>query len=190
MQAASAWRTLGGSSRADMPPSLRRHAWSSCRPGSRHGGTFPVRDPADASLLFGCRGGEFFGDLQHAIDMVRPFGTTPGFVLEADDEAGCADSRRPGVLILSKVTVVVDGIITERALLTSLRESADLLIDTSPRYVHQLRTRIRRPRTDGTRPLQITVMSLTSSTVFRSTLTSLVTAASFRILTGCPTFGH
>ena len=108
------------------------------------------------------RGGEFFGDLQHAIDAVRAFGTTPRVVfLEADDETlvrRFESSRRPHPL--QGDGRLVDGINTERALLASLRESADLLIDTSTLNVHQLRTRIDSALGhDGTRQLQITVMS-------------------------------
>jgi UPF0042 nucleotide-binding protein len=55
---------------------------------------------------------------------------------------------------------LVDGIAEERRLLAQLRESADLLIDTTPLNVHQLRARIETALGRGTtHALQITVMS-------------------------------
>jgi UPF0042 nucleotide-binding protein len=54
----------------------------------------------------------------------------------------------------------VDGIVAERQLLAGLRERADLLIDTSPLNVHQLRARIETALGQGgSHSLQITVMS-------------------------------
>ena len=89
-------------------------------------------------------------------------GVVPRLVfLEADDETlvrRFESSRRPHPL--QGEGRLVDGIIAERALLSSLRESADLLIDTSPLNVHQLRTRIETALGHGgTRPVQITIMS-------------------------------
>ena len=108
------------------------------------------------------RGGEFFGDLQAALSTVKAFGIEPRLVfLEADDDTlvrRFESSRRPHPL--QGEGRLVDGIAAERSLLASLRESADLLIDTSPLNVHQLRTRIETALGHGeARPVQITVMS-------------------------------
>ncbi|MFZ0323168.1 MAG: RNase adapter RapZ [Actinomycetes bacterium] len=108
------------------------------------------------------RGGDFFEELHEAIARVREQGTTVRLVyLEADDDSlvrRFEGSRRPHPLQADGR--IVDGIEAERALLTSLRETADVLVDTSELNVHQLRERIGRlfatVEASGTR---VTVMS-------------------------------
>lgn len=161
--AANALEDLGWFVVDNMPPSLLPRMVELARQGragrpdfdSDSGG---LRIAAVADV----RGGEFFGDLQAALRSVEVFGIEPRLVfLEADDDTlvrRFESSRRPHPL--QGDGRLVDGIAAERALLTSLRESADLLIDTSPLNVHQLRTRIETALGHGgARPVQITVMS-------------------------------
>ena len=90
------------------------------------------------------RGGDFFEALYEAIELVRAQGTPVRLVyLEADDDSlvrRFESSRRPHPLQGERR--IVDGIDAERELLTSLRGSADVLIDTSDLNVHQLRASV------------------------------------------------
>ena len=109
-----------------------------------------------------CVVGSSSGTSRRRCSAVEGFGIEPRLVfLEADDDTlvrRFESSRRPHPL--QGEGRLVDGIAAERALLASLRESADLLIDTSPLNVHQLRTRIETALGHGgARPVQITVMS-------------------------------
>ena len=161
--AADALEDLGWFVVDNMPPSLLPRMVELARQGQAVTVTSaapppPLRIAAVADV----RGGEFFGDLQDALRAVEDVGIVPRLVfLEADDETlvrRFEASRRPHPL--QGDGRLVDGIIAERALLTSMRESADLLVDTTPLNVHQLRTRIETALGHGgTRPLQITVMS-------------------------------
>jgi UPF0042 nucleotide-binding protein len=161
--AANALEDLGWFVVDNMPPSLLPRMVELARQGRAGRPDFDadsgwLRIAAVADV----RGGEFFGDLKAALRAVEVFGIEPRLVfLEADDDTlvrRFESSRRPHPL--QGDGRLVDGIAAERALLTSLRESADLLIDTSPLNVHQLRTRIETALGHGgARPVQITVMS-------------------------------
>jgi len=108
------------------------------------------------------RGGDFFESLRESIDAVRDSTSSLRVLyLEADDEAlvrRFESSRRPHPL--QGDGRVVDGIARERSLLRELRETADVLIDTSTLNVHQLRERVERAFPD-TEPVAVrmTVMS-------------------------------
>ncbi len=54
---------------------------------------------------------------------------------------------------------LADGIRAERALLSALRDEADVIIDTSDLSVHQLRDRVERSFTGGPRSASLTVLS-------------------------------
>jgi UPF0042 nucleotide-binding protein len=108
------------------------------------------------------RGGDFFEALYEAIERVRAQGTPVRLVyLEADDDSlvrRFESSRRPHPLQGERR--IVDGIDAERELLTSLRGSADVLIDTSDLNVHQLRERVEQVFGDvHTMSMRVTVMS-------------------------------
>jgi UPF0042 nucleotide-binding protein len=161
--AANALEDLGWFVVDNMPPSLLPRMVELARQGRAAAVTSDAPHPAlRIAAVADVRGGEFFGDLQSALQVVRGFGILPRLVfLEADDDTlvrRFEASRRPHPL--QGDGRLVDGIAAERELLGSLRESADLLIDTSPLNVHQLRTRIETALGHGgSRPLQITVMS-------------------------------
>ncbi|HEX5016915.1 MAG TPA: RNase adapter RapZ [Actinomycetes bacterium] len=157
--AAHALEDLGWFVVDNMPPSLlprmvelARHARS----------TATAPDGLRIAVVADVRGGEFFGDLQEALQAVQGIGVHPRLVfLEADDETlvrRFEASRRPHPL--QGDGRLVDGIVAERQLLSELRESADLLIDTSPLNVHQLRARIENALGQGSaHELQITILS-------------------------------
>lgn len=155
--AANALEDLGWFVVDNMPPSLLPRMVELARQG-RQDQSADLRIAAVADV----RGGEFFGDLKEALTAVGRFGIRPRVLfLEADDETivrRFEASRRPHPL--QGEGRLVDGIAAERALLADLREAADLLIDTTPLNVHQLRTRIENAVGHGeARPVQVTVMS-------------------------------
>jgi UPF0042 nucleotide-binding protein len=158
--AANALEDLGWFVVDNMPPSLLPRMVElarQARPGAGGGGE-GLRIAAVADV----RGGEFFGDLQAALDEVQQTGIHPRLVfLEADDETlvrRFEASRRPHPLQAGDR--ISDGIAAERELLAVLRQDADLLIDTSDLNVHQLRGRIETALGQGsTRPLQVSVLS-------------------------------
>ncbi|MFL6071731.1 MAG: RNase adapter RapZ [Actinomycetes bacterium] len=157
--AAHALEDLGWFVVDNMPPSLLPRMVELARQAR------PIGDQSDGlkiAAVADVRGGEFFGDLREALEAVNGFGIHPHLVfLEADDETivrRFESNRRPHPLQGGRR--LVDGIMAERQLLTQLRESADLLIDTSPLNVHQLRARIETAVGSGTgRALQVTIMS-------------------------------
>lgn len=163
--AANALEDLGWFVVDNMPPSLLPRMVELARQGRAGRADFDSEADSEGlriAAVADVRGGEFFGDLQAALRAVEVVGIEPRLVfLEADDETlvrRFESSRRPHPL--QGDGRLVDGIAAERALLASLRESADLLIDTSPLNVHQLRTRIETALGHGgARPVQITVMS-------------------------------
>ncbi len=91
------------------------------------------------------RGGAFFSDLEGALGALRGQGLRPHVLfLEASDESlvrRFESARRPHPLQGSGR--IVDGIQRERALVASLREDADMVIDTSVLNVHELAGRVR-----------------------------------------------
>jgi len=125
----------------------------------------PLGDPSAGlriAAVTDVRGGEFFGDLQEALGAVEASGIRPHVVfLEAEDDTivrRFEANRRPHPL--QGDARLVDGIAEERRLLSQLRETADLLIDTTQLNVHQLRTRIENAvGHGGSHTLQVTVIS-------------------------------
>jgi UPF0042 nucleotide-binding protein len=157
--AAHALEDLGWFVVDNMPPALLPRLVELARQAR------PLGDPATGlriAAVTDVRGGEFFGDLQEALGAVAASGINPRVVfLEADDDTivrRFEANRRPHPL--QGDGRLVDGIVQERRLLTELRESADLLVDTSPLNVHQLRARIETAVGSGaSHDLQITIIS-------------------------------
>jgi UPF0042 nucleotide-binding protein len=114
------------------------------------------------AVVIDVRGGEFFGELTEHLASLRSRNINLRLLfLEATDSAlvkRFESVRRPHPL--QGNGTILDGIAEERVRLLSLRESADVNIDTSELNVHQLSNKI----ADGFsleqgRKLQITVMS-------------------------------
>lgn len=108
------------------------------------------------------RGGEFFSELEENIKLL---GGKPVLVrilyLEANDSTlvkRFEQVRRPHPLQGSGT--ILDGIAAERSRLLALRESADVVIDTSELNVHQLSTKIAENfSVESSTQLQITLLS-------------------------------
>ncbi|MEY4989024.1 MAG: hypothetical protein RI933_657 [Actinomycetota bacterium] len=114
------------------------------------------------AVVIDVRGGEFFADLQENLNSVRSRSVEQTLLfLEATDSAlvkRFESVRRPHPL--QGNGTILDGIAEERRRLLGLRESADVIIDTSDLNVHQLATKIQESFAfEGRRKLQITVMS-------------------------------
>jgi UPF0042 nucleotide-binding protein len=114
------------------------------------------------AVVIDVRGGEFFGELNDHLNSLRSRNINLRVLfLEATDNAlvkRFESVRRPHPL--QGNGTILDGIAAERSRLLSLRESADVIIDTSDLNVHQLSNKIADGFSlDQTRKLQITVMS-------------------------------
>jgi UPF0042 nucleotide-binding protein len=114
------------------------------------------------AVVIDVRGGEFFSDLNEHLATLRFRNINLRVLfLEATDAAlvkRFESVRRPHPL--QGEGTILDGIGIERETLVNIRESADVIIDTSELNVHQLSNKI----ADGfslehSRKLQITVMS-------------------------------
>lgn len=96
------------------------------------------------AVVIDVRGGEFFNQLQVQLGQLRTRDIRVQMLfLEASDKAlvnRFESVRRPHPL--QSDGTVIDGIATERSLMLPLRESADLIIDTSDLNVHQLTSQI------------------------------------------------
>ena len=114
------------------------------------------------AVVIDVRGGEFFSELNEHLNQLRGRSINLRVLfLEATDAAlvkRFESVRRPHPL--QGNGTILDGIAEERLRLLSLRESADVIIDTTDLNIHQLSTKI----TDGfsieqSRRLQVTVLS-------------------------------
>jgi UPF0042 nucleotide-binding protein len=107
------------------------------------------------------RGGKLFADLQEIIDSLRDGTSVRVIFLEATDAAlvrRFEQVRRPHPL--QGDGTLLDGISAERRLVLQLRESSDLIIDTSDLNIHQLATTIADTFADDDTPgVQVTVLS-------------------------------
>jgi UPF0042 nucleotide-binding protein len=107
------------------------------------------------------RGGKLFADLQEIIDSLRDGTSVRVIFLEATDAAlvrRFEQVRRPHPL--QGDGTLLDGISAERALVRELRESSDLIIDTSELNIHQLATTIADTFADDDTPgVQVTLSS-------------------------------
>jgi len=114
------------------------------------------------AVVIDVRGGEFFGELSEHLTSLRSRNINLRVLfLEAIDSAlvkRFESVRRPHPL--QGTGTILDGIAEERSLLLSLREHADVIVDTSELNVHQLSNKIADGFSLGqTRKLQINVMS-------------------------------
>jgi RNase adapter protein RapZ len=95
------------------------------------------------ALVVDVRGGQFFPELAQALAELGRLGVEHRIVfLEASDEAlirRFEHTRRRHPLSDDRIT---EGITRERVLLSALRETADLVIDTTDLTVHELRDRV------------------------------------------------
>ncbi len=114
------------------------------------------------AVVIDVRGGEFFAELAQSLNAIRDRDLNLRVLfLEATDSAlvkRFESVRRPHPL--QGNGTILDGIGAERNQLLSLRESADVIIDTSDLNIHQLSNKI----SDGfsietAQRLQVTVMS-------------------------------
>lgn len=113
------------------------------------------------AVIIDVRGGEFFTELQTHITGLRSREINVRLLfLEANDAAlvkRFESVRRPHPL--QGEGTVLDGIAAERKELLSLRESADLVFDTSESNVHQLTKRVAEAFEANSKSLKINVMS-------------------------------
>ena len=104
-----------------------------------------AEEPRRVAIVADARGGVFFTDLAKGLEELRRAGTPARILyLEADDETivmrfGATRRRHP----LAPADRMVEGIRKERLLMESLREEADLIIDTTALTPNGLRERIR-----------------------------------------------
>lgn len=114
------------------------------------------------AVVIDVRGGEFFSELEENLKLLGGKSVVVRVVyLEASDSAlvkRFEQVRRPHPLQADGT--ILDGIAIERKRLLALRESADVVIDTSDLNVHQLATKTAEHFTvDSKTRLQLTVMS-------------------------------
>ncbi|ROR90619.1 RNase adapter RapZ [Nocardioides aurantiacus] len=122
---------------------------------SRQGLSQPVAAVVDV------RAGVFFDALREQLADDFPTRRTTLLYLDADDDILVRRqeaARRPHPLQAGGR--LLDGIVAERAVMADLRSEADLVIDTTPLNVHQLKARVARDfGTPDTVRLRVTVVS-------------------------------
>jgi UPF0042 nucleotide-binding protein len=113
------------------------------------------------AVIIDVRGGEFFTELQTYLAQLRARKINVRLLfLEANDQAlvkRFESVRRPHPL--QGTGTVLDGIARERQELLSLRESADIVFDTSESNVHQLTNRVAEAFSSNSNALKVNVMS-------------------------------
>ena len=113
------------------------------------------------AVITDVRGGEFFSELQSRINDLKNREIAVRLLfLEASDSAlvkRFESVRRPHPL--QGNGTILDGIARERAELVGLRESADLIFDTSESNVHQLTNRVAEAFSDNANFLRVNVIS-------------------------------
>ena len=99
----------------------------------------------EVALVVDARGGEFFSELEKALQDLRDRGIEYRIVfLEASDPVlvrRFETTRRPHPLAPSEG--VAEGIVRERAVMKELRGQADVILDTTDLNVHELRDKVR-----------------------------------------------
>lgn len=107
------------------------------------------------------RGGHLFSELDEAIEGLRATTELRVIFLEATDDVlvrRFEQVRRPHPL--QGDGTLLDGIAEERSRMAHMRESSDLIIDTSTLNIHQLATTIAENFADESTPgVQVTVLS-------------------------------
>ena len=123
---------------------------------SRAGSTLPR-----IAAVVDVRGRNFFSDLQDMVQSLRDGTKVRVLFLEATDAAlvrRFEAVRRPHPL--QGGGTILDGITAERTRLSEIRESADMIVDTSDLNIHQLATNITETfAAEDTAGVQVTVMS-------------------------------
>jgi UPF0042 nucleotide-binding protein len=113
------------------------------------------------AVITDVRGGEFFAELQSRIAELRARDIAVRVLfLEASDAAlvkRFESVRRPHPLQADGT--VLDGISKERSELVGLRESADIVFDTSDTNVHQLTNRVAEAFATNANTLKVNIMS-------------------------------
>ena len=107
------------------------------------------------------RGGKLFADFEQTVEALREATPVRVLFLEATDAAlvrRFEQVRRPHPL--QGDGTLLDGIGAERQRMLGLRESSDLIVDTSDLNIHQLATKISETFSSADTPgLQLTVLS-------------------------------
>jgi len=107
------------------------------------------------------RGGNLFSDLEQIVESLRENNPVRVLFLEATDAAlvrRFEQVRRPHPL--QGDGTLLDGIGAERQRMLNLRESSDIIVDTSDLNIHQLATTVQETFSDAETPgLQVTLMS-------------------------------
>ena len=123
---------------------------------SRAGSTLPK-----IAAVVDVRGRNFFSDLQDMVQSLRDGTKVRVLFLEATDAAlvrRFEAVRRPHPL--QGGGTILDGITAERTRLREIRESADMIVDTSDLNIHQLATNITETfAAEDTAGVKVTVMS-------------------------------
>lgn len=123
---------------------------------SRAGNTLPK-----IAAIVDVRGGKLFSGLQEIVESLRTSTAARLLFLEATDAElvrRFEQVRRPHPL--QGDGTLLDGIAAERARMVELRESSDIIIDTSDLNIHQLATSIAEIfAAAGTPGVQVTVLS-------------------------------
>jgi UPF0042 nucleotide-binding protein len=114
------------------------------------------------AVVIDVRGREFFGEFGEHLQGLRSRNVSVQVLfLEASDQAlvkRFENVRRPHPLQGSGT--ILDGIAAERAALLSIRENADIIVDTSDLNIHQLSNRIAEGfGVEQNAKLQLTIMS-------------------------------
>ena len=107
------------------------------------------------------RGGKLFADLEQTVEALREATPVRVLFLEATDAVlvrRFEQVRRPHPL--QGDGTLLDGIGAERQRMLGLRESSDIIVDTSDLNIHQLATKISETFSSADTPgLQLTVLS-------------------------------
>jgi len=123
---------------------------------SRVGDTLPK-----IAAIVDVRGGNLFSDLEQIVESLRENNPVRVLFLEATDAAlvrRFEQVRRPHPL--QGDGTLLDGIGAERQRMLNLRESSDIIVDTSDLNIHQLATTVQETFSDAETPgVQVTVMS-------------------------------
>jgi RNase adapter protein RapZ len=122
----------------------------------------PATKVKEVALVVDVRGGEFFNELQKALQDLRDRGIEYRIVfLEASDRVlvrRFETTRRPHPL--SPSGSVAEGIVREREIMKTLRGQADVILDTTDLNVHELREKVQALFGHGDEvPLAVTVTS-------------------------------
>jgi len=104
----------------------------------------PATKVKQVALVVDARGGEFFSELERALLEVAQRGIEYRILfLEASDRAlvrRFEESRRPHPL--GEADRLIAGIIQERNMMRRLKDTADVIVDTTDLNVHELRDKI------------------------------------------------